>query len=76
MGTAMQGARAGLGVAPASGSPAPAASPAAPASAPPAWASAMKQRQSATHGATVLAHTMKAGDSHGGGGGPDVKERE
>jgi type IV secretion system protein TrbL len=36
----------------------------------------MKQRQSATHGATVLAHTMKAGDSHGGGGGPDVKERE
>jgi type IV secretion system protein TrbL len=69
------GARAGLGVAPASGSPAPAASPAAPASAPPAWASAMKQRQSATHGATVLAHTMKAGDSHGGGGGPDVKER-
>ncbi|APR52067.1 P-type conjugative transfer protein TrbL [Sphingomonas koreensis] len=70
------GARAGLGVAPASGSPAPAASPAAPASAPPAWASAMKQRQSATHGATVLAHTMKAGDSHGGGGGPDVKERE
>ena len=70
------GARAGLGAAPASGSPAPAASPAAPAAAAPAWASAMKQRQSATHGATVLAHTMKAGDSHGGGAGPDVKERE
>ena len=70
------GARAGLGAAPASGSGTPAASPAAPASAPPAWASAMKQRQSATHGATVLAHTMKAGDSHGGGAGPDVKERE
>ena len=70
------GARAGLGAGPASGSGTPAASPAAPASAPPAWASAMKQRQSATHGATVLAHTMKAGDSHGGGTGPDVKERE
>jgi len=70
------GARAGLGAAPTSGSGTPAASPAAPASAPPAWASAMRQRQSATHGATVLAHTMKAGDSHGGGAGPDVKERD
>ncbi len=70
------GARAGLGAAPASGSGTPAASSAASASAPPAWDSAMKQRQSASHGATVLAHTMKAGDSHGGGAGPDVKERE
>jgi type IV secretion system protein TrbL len=69
------GARAGLGAAPAA-TATPVASPATPASAPPAWASAMKQRQSATHGATVLAHTMKAGDSHGGGGGPDLKERE
>ena len=36
----------------------------------------MKRRQSMTHGATVLAHTMKAGDSRGGGGGPDIKERD
>ena len=45
-------------------------------SAPPAWAAAMKHRQSMTHSATLAAHTLKAGDSHGGGGGPDVKERE
>lgn len=51
----------------------PAASSAA---AQPAWAVAMKRRQSVTHGATVLAHTMKAGDSHGGGGGPDIKEKD
>ncbi|CAD7338140.1 P-type conjugative transfer protein TrbL [Sphingomonadales bacterium 58] len=68
------GARAGLGAATqAAGS---GGSPASPASAPPAWASAMKQRQSATHGATVLAHTMKAGDSHGGGSAADIKERD
>jgi type IV secretion system protein TrbL len=70
------GARAGLGAAPAASGGTAAASSAAPASAQPAWAAAMKNRQSATHGATVLAHTMKAGDSHGGGAGPDIKERE
>ena len=42
----------------------------------PAWAATMKRRQSVTHGATVLAHTMKAGDSHGGGAGPDIKEKD
>ncbi len=42
----------------------------------PEWAAAMKRRQSMTHGATVLAHTMKAGDSHGGGGVPDIKEKD
>lgn len=45
-------------------------------SAQPGWAAAMKRRQSMTHGATVLAHTMKAGDSHGGGAGPDIKEKD
>jgi len=66
------------------GAPAPAAatagaattSSAAGASGAPAWAAAMKHRQSMTHGATVLAHTVKAGDSHGGGGGPDIKEKD
>lgn len=52
------------------------ASSAASASGAPAWAAAMKHRQSMSHGATVLAHTMKAGDSHGGGGGPDIKEKD
>ena len=42
----------------------------------PEWAAATKNRQSVVHGATVLAHTMKAGDSHGGGGGPDIKEKD
>ncbi|SCW50259.1 type IV secretion system protein TrbL [Sphingobium faniae] len=67
------GVRAGMGAAPQAAGSTPASSPAA---SPPAWAASMKQRQSATHGATVLAHTMKAGDSHGGGGSPDIKERE
>lgn len=52
------------------------ASPAASTSGAPAWAATMKRRQSMTHGATVLAHTVKAGDSHGGGGGPDIREKD
>ena len=67
------GARAGIGVAPPAAESTPASSPAA---SPPAWAAGMKNRQSATHGATVLAHTMKAGDSHGSGAGPDIKEKD
>lgn len=55
------------------GGPTPA--PSAPTTQP-AWAARMKNRQSAAHGATVLAHTMKAGDSHGGGAGPDIKEKD
>ncbi|MCZ4107027.1 P-type conjugative transfer protein TrbL [Brevundimonas diminuta] len=81
------GARAGFtasggtitgGAAPAAASPAgtAAASSAASGADAPAWAAAMKRRQSVSHGATVLAHTMKAGDSHGGGGGPDIKEKD
>ena len=63
------------------GGPAPAAAAAtagaaASGSAPPAWAAAMKHRQSMTHSATLAAHTLKAGDSHGGGGGPDIRERD
>ena len=49
-----------------------ASSPAAP----PAWAAAMKRRQSMTHNATLAAHTLKAGDSHGGGAGPDIREKD
>ncbi|WP_313393060.1 P-type conjugative transfer protein TrbL [Sphingobium yanoikuyae] len=80
------GARAGFtatggtitgGAAPAAPAAAPAgASASAGASAQPAWAAAMKRRQSMTHGATVVAHTVKAGDSHGGGAGPDIKEKD
>lgn len=69
------GARAGLGAKSETGSSAASASPAALASASPQSASA-KNRQSIVHGATTLAHTMKAGDSHGGGSGPDIKEKD
>ena len=67
------GARTGMGAAPPAAGSTPASSTA---EAPPAWAAGMKQRQSAVHGATVLAHTMKAGDSHGGGAGPNIKEKD
>lgn len=48
----------------------------APSSSQPAWAAAMKRRQAITHGATLSAHTLKAGDSHGGGSGPDIREKD
>jgi type IV secretion system protein TrbL len=66
------GARTGIGAAPPATEGTPASSTTA---SPPAWAAGMKQRQSATHGATMLAHTMKAGDSYGGGAGPDIKDK-
>lgn len=42
----------------------------------PAWAKAMKDRQTITHSATLAAHTLKAGDSHGGGASIDTSEKE
>ncbi len=45
-------------------------------SGPPAWAASMKQRQTMTHGATMAAHTLRGGDSHGGGAGPDIREKD
>jgi type IV secretion system protein TrbL len=54
--------------------------PSAPAtggeSAAPAWVKAMKRRQAMTHGATSAANTLKAGDSHSGGAGPDISEKD
>ncbi|PHP19363.1 P-type conjugative transfer protein TrbL [Sphingobium sp. IP1] len=41
----------------------------------PHWATAMKRRQMISHGATVASQTLKSGDSHGGGAGPDISER-
>lgn len=43
---------------------------------PPAWVSAMKRRQALGQGATLTSHTLKGGDSHGGGAGPDLSEKE
>ena len=43
---------------------------------PPAWAKAMKRRQTITQGASIASHTLKAGDSHGGGAGPDISQKD
>ena len=50
--------------------------PASPESGQPAWAKAMKDRAGLTHGATIAAHTLKAGDSHGGGASIDTSEKD
>lgn len=42
---------------------------------PPAWATAMKRRQAMTQGANMASHTLKGGDSHGGGAGPDISDK-
>lgn len=42
----------------------------------PAWARAMKDRQTLAHSATLAAHTLKAGDSHGGGASIDTSEKD
>ncbi|OYX93785.1 MAG: hypothetical protein B7X90_02105 [Novosphingobium sp. 17-62-19] len=42
----------------------------------PAWAKAMKDRQTIAHGATIAAHTLKSGDSHGGGASIDTSEKD
>ena len=47
-----------------------------PASGQPAWAKAMKDKQSIAHGANIAAHTLKAGDSHGGGASIDTSEKD
>ena len=46
-----------------------------PTDGPPAWASAMKRRQTIMQSASVAAHTLNSGDSHGAGGGPDITDK-
>jgi len=43
-------------------------------SAPPAWAKRAQARQRAAHGATLLAHTIHAGDAGGSGAGPSLRD--
>ncbi len=62
-----------------SGTPGPNTPPKQPADADqgqPAWAKAMKDRQTIAHGATIAAHTLKSGDSHGGGASIDTSEKD
>lgn len=42
---------------------------------PPSWATSMKRRQTITQSAAAAAHTLKGGDSHGGGPGPDISDK-
>lgn len=42
----------------------------------PSWATAMKRRQTMTHGATVVAHTLRSGDGGGGGASVDVSQKD
>ena len=53
-----------------------AASGAAQEAGPPAWASSLRRRQAMTSGATIASQTLKAGDSHGAGSAPDIREKE
>ena len=43
---------------------------------PPSWAKSMHRRQTIAHGATVATQTLKSGDSHGGGAGPDINQKD
>jgi len=43
---------------------------------PPDWARRMKRNQSLGHGATLAAHAVKSGDSHGGGSSVNLSESD
>ncbi|SMC34748.1 P-type conjugative transfer protein TrbL [Novosphingobium sp. B1] len=70
---AAAGTAAGAG---AQASAAPASGAGSASAAPPAWAAAMKRRQAITQSANMAAHTLKGGDSHGGGAGPDLSQKD
>ncbi|WP_436595829.1 P-type conjugative transfer protein TrbL [Pseudomonas aeruginosa] len=57
----------------ASASPAAASSPAG---SPPAWAQRMQRSQAVNHGATMAAHAVRSGDSHGGGSSVNLSESD
>jgi len=43
---------------------------------PPAWAKRMKRSQQFTHGAQAAAHSVRSGDSHGGGSSINLSESD
>ncbi|MCJ2876654.1 P-type conjugative transfer protein TrbL [Rhizobium pusense] len=58
-------------------SAAPAAAAASsPAGSPPAWAQRMQRSQAVNHGATMAAHAVRSGDSHGGGSSVNLSESD
>ncbi|KAB2678090.1 MULTISPECIES: P-type conjugative transfer protein TrbL [Brucella/Ochrobactrum group] len=52
------------------------AAPSGPAGGPPAWAQRMQRRQALNHGATMAAHAVRSGDSHGGGSSINLSESD
>ncbi len=54
----------------------PPAAPSGPAGGPPAWAQRMQRRQALNHGATMAAHAVRSGDSHGGGSSINLSESD
>ena len=75
------GARAAFGVTggsstagTAGGSSAAPAAASSPAGSPPAWAQRMQRSQAVNHGATMAAHAVRSGDSHGGGSSVNLSE--
>lgn len=62
-------------VAEASAAPA-AAEASSPAGSPPAWAQRMQRSQAVNHGATMAAHAVRSGDSHGGGSSVNLSESD
>ena len=78
-----EGAKAGFGATggsstmsaiPGSGTTSEAA--ATPRDGPPDWAKRMKRGQSLSHGATLAAHAVRSGDSHGGGSSVNLSESD
>ncbi|MCR8493051.1 P-type conjugative transfer protein TrbL [Brucella anthropi] len=49
---------------------------ATPGDGPPDWARRMKRAQSLSHGATLAAHAVRSGDSHGGGSSVNLSESD
>ncbi|MCI4591184.1 P-type conjugative transfer protein TrbL [Sphingobium sp. BYY-5] len=60
----------------ADGAAAPAASSSSAADGPPAWAKRMKRSQQFTHGVQAAAHSVRSGDSHGGGSSVNLSESD
>ena len=58
------------------GASAPSAAESSPAGSPPAWAQRMRRSQAVNHGATMAAHAVRSGDSHGGGSSINLSESD
>ena len=54
----------------------PAAGSSSPTGNPPGWAQRMQRSQAVNHGATMAAHAVRSGDSHGGGSSVNLSESD